>query len=84
MSSSHRDDEGRKIGCGPMVPVAILLVFVVLVGYVLSIGPAAYLIDNGIIEEDPLVYFYLPIIWLAQAFEPVEHVLEFYLELWTQ
>ncbi len=84
MNKPPSDDKRKRTGCGPIVAVALLLFILAVVGYVLSIGPAAYLVDRGIVEEEPLVYFYLPLIGLAEVCHPFEQGIEFYLNLWTE
>ena len=84
MNGSHTDGEPTKIGCGPIVPIAVLLLIVALVGYVLSIGPAAYLVHHDVLPEQPLGYFYFPIVWIAQNNEPTAEFLIWYLNLWVE
>ena len=64
----------RRGGFGVFAWVAMVLVV-----YVLSIGPVAKLIELKYLPEDPCVACYSPVIWLAENFEPVADFLYWYL-----
>ena len=64
-------------------PLAILLVIVlVLVLYVLSVGPAAALEENEVISNAVFEYVYAPLIWLCDNSATVLWILESYVGLW--
>lgn len=54
-----------------------------LAAYVLSSGPAAKLVELGIISESTLEPFYVPLMWAAENCEPVEDFFFWYLtDVW--
>lgn len=76
----------RERGSGAAL-VLVLAVVVVLLPllYVLSIGPAAWLVNTGRLNGDegsPTYRFYSPIIWAADNYEPIEQALGWYFSLW--
>jgi hypothetical protein len=83
MSDPARKDERTKISCGVVASVAVFILVLLVSVYVLSVGPAVYLIEHGIIDQEPLEFFYLPLIWLAAIFEPFREAINWYAELWT-
>ena len=84
MNNPPSDDERKTLGCGPVVPIAVLVFILAIVGYVLSIGPAQYLVDHDMVNSRPLEYFYMPLGWLAKICGPFEQAVRYYMELWTK
>jgi hypothetical protein len=75
----------RGSGAALVMVLGVALVLVPLL-YVLSIGPAAWLVNTGRLNgEDgsPAYRFYSPIIWTADNCRPVEASLEWYFSLWV-
>ncbi len=60
------------VGLGLMLPLV----------YVLSIGPAVWLVDYFGIRHDLARLFYMPLIWLADVSSTVKRLLELYMLLW--
>jgi hypothetical protein len=79
------DDERRS----RLPAVLVALVIVVLpVLYLLAIGPLNALVEHGYIaSESPICsalrMIYLPVVFVAEAYEPFGSALHWYLELWT-
>jgi hypothetical protein len=79
--SGHEGKQGRSAAG------AIALVFVVLLPlfYVLSIGPAAWMMkhkhipDNGTIET-----IYFPLMWLHENVNIARQLLEWYVAIWER
>jgi hypothetical protein len=74
-------DESRK-SAAPVV-AAVLLVLLSPVLYIISIGPAAWLVEKEIISGEHAELFYFPICMAADNSPTVMSVLEWYLELFT-
>ena len=73
----------RRSPFGPVIAVLVLLV-----GYVLSTGPAWWLmlwsLENGYESfAYMLAWLYLPISWLAERWEWFRELLHWYLGLWV-
>ena len=68
---------GGAIGCFILGAVALMLLPL----YVLSIGPVAWLVErNPSLEYIGIIY--APIGFLADACQPIEDALMWYMELW--
>jgi hypothetical protein len=64
--------------------LAIVIVLALLPAlYVLSVGPANYLFETGVISEKTLLSVYAPIHWLAQYSEVFESIISWYCWIWT-
>jgi hypothetical protein len=50
-----------------------------LAAYVLSSGPAAKLVELGIISESTLEPFYVPLVWAMKHFAPMREFIYWYL-----
>jgi hypothetical protein len=69
----------------PRSSLAVWLVVVLLllpVGYVLSIGPAVWLIKHGYLNKQVSQTFYGPLIFVASLWGPMMRLLQWYAELW--
>ena len=53
------------------------------VAYVLSLGPALRLMDQGLVGEDSVNTLYFPLIVLADRSPAITTALEWYIDLWT-
>jgi hypothetical protein len=51
--------------------------------YVLSIGPAYWLVWHGTISEETALTAYAPIEWVADRSTPIERLLTIYIRLWV-
>lgn len=80
-SSTAPESEKSPAGSFSTVAIALLLVLMVLVLYVLSLGPAVMLTDNGYLDDDVARFVYSPLIWLHEH-TPLRKPLDFYVELW--
>ena len=81
------DEASRSVGssrgsAGFTVVVVVFLVLVLPALYVLSIGPAEYLLMRGYIDGEVLRPIYWPLAWLYQSFEPIRPIFDWYLEWW--
>lgn len=74
-----KDDQNRR--SGPAVVLA-LVILLFPIAYVLSIGPAARLADQGHIEMSVADAVYFPLKWLHDH-TPLRGPLEWYVELWV-
>jgi hypothetical protein len=72
-------DESRK-SAAPVVAVA-LLVLLSPVFYVLSIGPAAWLVEKEVVSGERAELFYFPICMAADYSPTAMSLLEWYMEL---
>ena len=63
---------------------AVLCVVVLLlpVVYVLSIGPAFWLMEHGYASSSVWEYTYYPVFWLSSKSELGRRLLEWYINLW--
>jgi len=57
----------------------LLVLFGMLVAYALSIGPAAKLVEMGLISKR-VIYFYLPLDALCRGCPPVSRFVDWYIE----
>lgn len=72
---------------GPAVAVLALLLMLLPVLYVLSIGPAVWLHDRGLMSnglDEIAEVVYAPLDWAADASPLIEDPLDFYIELWEE
>jgi len=51
--------------------------------YVLSIGPAVWLLANGHVSREPLRTLYAPLEWLGDAAPSSRRPLQWYVRLWA-
>lgn len=58
--------------------------FLFLVPYPLSIGPAAWLVEHGYLKEESLGVIYLPLRWFFAGFpEWINDMIIWYVKLWV-
>ena len=77
--SQETPADSRRGGFGTVLWVAGL----VLIVYVLSVGPVAKLIEHDVISEDLAAPVYAPLQWLADNCEPVDDFFGWYVdEVW--
>jgi hypothetical protein len=77
-------DEKRTNKSSPVWAVVVLLVLASVPLYVLSIGPAVYLLNVGFIRSTkPIETFYAPLVWAAERWEPLDRVHR-YIHLWVR
>jgi hypothetical protein len=60
--------------------LAVMLLLPLL--YVLSAGPAEWLLMHGYLSDGVFGWFYFPLSYLSERVGPLEAFLDFYLELW--
>lgn len=68
----------------PVVAGAVLLLILLPVLYVLSIGPAVWLIDQGYVSDASALWFYAPLGALAERSEFLSVCLFRYMELFQK
>ena len=80
MTTDRTDtDQRKRSSAAPALIAAAVLLLPV--GYVLSVGPAAWLIHNRYLD-DSTVILYLPLRWLHDQCKPIGDALEWYMKLW--
>jgi hypothetical protein len=73
-------EERKKSGAGCAIASEVLAVLLVL--YVLGIGPAALVAKNYPATDVGLQIFYFPLLTLGWAFRPIGSAIEWYTNLW--
>lgn len=74
--------KARQSGSATPVLAAILILVVVApILYLLSLGPAVWLVEHGFIAGESIETFYLPVIALHESCPPIQPILEGYVEL---
>ena len=81
MAHDHeaRDSHGKSRSA-PIAIILIVLVVVLPLLYILSIGPAIWLLQSGYVGDEMIGAFYLPVIALHDNVPAIGHVLEKYVE----
>jgi hypothetical protein len=74
--------EERRANAAVFIAVVLLLLALPLL-YVLSFGPVAAFYEH---RDAPAAVeaFYTPLIWLADAWQPAEDLLNWYVDLWIE
>jgi hypothetical protein len=82
MADSGESKSGRRL---MPILLAIAIPPLLLLLYVLSMGPVCYLQTSGTVEfnEDSIARFYFPVEWAGANCRPVGKALLWYLGLWT-
>lgn len=65
-------------------PLAVIIIVVLLmlpVFYVLSVGPAVWLISQGYLDDGAARWFYGPLEWLAERSEMIRSCFQWYVSL---
>jgi hypothetical protein len=75
-------NEQKKLGRGGALAVATVAVVALAMLYLLSIGPAFWLLGHGYIPEWPLRYFYAPVGWASRWCDPFKDFMTWYVHLW--
>jgi len=75
---SEHKEKRRGVGCLIMGAAGFLL----LVLYVLGMGPAAWLSLRSPFWERPLGILYAPLAYLSNHFGPAHRVITWYINLW--
>jgi hypothetical protein len=65
----------------PIIAALLLLLFFLPVLYVLSVGPAVWLVNNGSLDEDTAKAFYWPLRIAIEACSPFRDALAWYISL---
>ena len=68
-------------------PLAVSIIVVLLmlpVVYVLSTGPAVWLISRGYLDDDAARWFYTPLEWLAERSEMIQGWFQWYVSLFVE
>lgn len=79
--ASRSPESSSRNGAGLALLAVALLCFVPVL-YVLSIGPADYLVRSDYIDAETSRAFYWPLVWLYNSYEPIQPLFEWYLEWW--
>jgi hypothetical protein len=61
---------------------AVASMKVLLVGYVISIGPAIWFQAHGYMHPDVHRLFYAPLIWICERIEPLNDLANWWIDLW--
>jgi hypothetical protein len=78
------DERERRRNAAPIAIVLIVLLVVLPCVYVLSIGPAVYLVNHGHPEwADTADTIYRPILWLSDNCGPIRVVVHAYMSFWS-
>lgn len=75
------DDKGKSGGGLAILLMAVVALLLPIV-YVLSIGPAVWLLNRGLLPETPLVTIYAPLEWLARSSDWFQAAAEWYIQFW--
>ena len=75
-------DEPRANKSSLVWPIVVVLSLASVPLYVLSIGPAIYLLNAGAVSRQPVEVFYGPLVWAAEHCGPLDYVLKRYIALW--
>lgn len=62
--------------------VALLAVPLLLVGYVLSSGPAMWLLDHTDSLQTPINILYSPLFWFCEQYDSLDAALVWWVKLW--
>ncbi|MFN0021738.1 MAG: hypothetical protein ACKVP0_26115 [Pirellulaceae bacterium] len=76
-----KDREQRSSGMGCVLVGAVVVLLVVL--YVLGIGPASWIAERIPSTEEFLECVYLPVMFAADCCDPFSMALDWYLEFWN-
>ena len=79
--SAPRHDERERKSHGVALVIAIFVILLLPCLYGFSIGPAALLVSNEVIDNKRAEAFYFPIVWLHDN-TPLAPVIEWYIMLW--
>lgn len=71
-------DERRR-SAAPVV-AAVLIALAVPILYVLSVGPASWLIEHQYLSRDQAVIFYYPVIYVVENNDSIKRVMVWYVE----
>jgi hypothetical protein len=75
-------EESQTKSLSPWTIAALLLMFVIPL-YVLSIGPATYLLNHGFLASYRAgEVFYAPLLWAAEHCDPLDYALKRYIAWW--
>jgi hypothetical protein len=80
-----RPTKRERASGAALVAVLFVVLFLLPVLYVLSIGPAAWLVNTGRLNFDEgsvTVRFYTPLLLAAECCPPVDDSLQWYVSLW--
>jgi len=78
------DDKATKRGGGAVVALGLVAVFVLLLMlYVLSVGPAVWLVENELLNRPVAAAFYWPLEWIAIKVPVVGPILNRYVDWWA-
>ncbi len=75
------DADNDKWQAGPLAGCLTVALLIAPPLYVLSVGPACWLGNNGYLPDE-LKYFYLPLALLAENCPPIKTALQWYIDLW--
>jgi len=79
--TDHDNKQQGRSAAGVVVLVCVVLLPVF---YVLSVGPAAWLVKHKCLPETIVDTIYLPLLWLHENVKPARYLLEWYVALWER
>jgi hypothetical protein len=74
-------DESRRSSATVAMVVTVAVALILPALYVLSVGPAIWLVNNGYLHDGLAEVFYTPVIIAAERFDWLRVALESYIEL---
>jgi hypothetical protein len=76
---AKKESASRSVALSAGLAVALVLPIL----YVLSIGPAVWLSDQGYTGDPESNPIYRPLVWLVDTFPTFEEFIDWYVDLWS-
>ena len=76
-------EKQRKSSWQTAVVIGLVAALLLVSGYVLSIGPAALLVDKRYLSVETAQTVYRPITWTGKQSPTFNHALHWYIKSWT-
>ena len=76
-------EEKRKSGWQTGVVIGLVAALLLVTGYVLSIGPAALLLDKRYLSVETVQTVYRPIMWAGKKSPSFNRAILWYIKSWT-
>ena len=74
-------EESRRSGPAAVVVILVLIALPIL--YVLSLGPAVWLMEHNYLDRETARHIYYPLIFAAESIPLVRSVMQWYMELFV-